>query len=170
MRRAWPSILAVAVAAVLQVGLAPHLVIGGATPNFLLIVVVALALTMGPVTGCSAGFAAGLILDLIGTGPVGLWALVFCVVGFIAGMLTENMFASGWLLPVTVAFVASLVSEIAYGLLLAVVGAAGDLGGALLSVVLPSAVYNTVLAVLVYPWLARFLRQEPSVEMVQRMS
>ena len=85
-------------------------------PNFLLLVVVTLALVEGPGAGAVAGFAAGLIFDLLGVGPVGPMVLVLTVTGYLAGLLHENMFAEGWLLPLTVLAIASLGAEIAYGL------------------------------------------------------
>ncbi len=168
--RSWlPTALAVLAAAILQVGLAPNIAIGDVAPNLVLLVVVTLALTRGPSRGCVAGFAAGLVLDLIGSGPVGLWALVLCVVGYAAGMLEANLFAHGWLLPVTVVFIAALTAEIGYWVVLAVVGQGVGFGGMLTGVALPGALYDTALAVLIYPWLARILRTEPSVAMVDRL-
>ena len=102
MRRLLPTIGAVVVAALLQAGLAPYMAIGGVVPNFLLLVVVTLALVEGPAAGCSVGFACGLIFDLLGPGPVGPMVLVLSVTGYLAGLLHENMFAEGWLLPITV--------------------------------------------------------------------
>jgi rod shape-determining protein MreD len=161
--------LALAGAFLLQVAIAPHLGIAGVVPNLLLLVAVTLALTKGPNAGCAAGFFAGLFLDLLGAGPIGLWALVLSVAGYLAGMLEANMFASGWLLPVTVVFVTSLAAEAAYGLVLGIVGAGEDFWASFTRAMLPGTVYNTVVAVLVYPWLARILRQEPTVRMVRRL-
>jgi rod shape-determining protein MreD len=169
MKQPWPSVLALIAAAIVQVALAPHLAIGPVVPNFLLLVVVTLALTQGPNAGCAVGFFAGLLLDLLGAGPIGLWALVFCVVGYLAGMLEANLFAQGWLMPVTLVFVAGLTAEMAYGLVLSIVGEGGDFWSTFGRVMLPGTVYNTLLAFVVYPWLARILRHEPPVRMVRRL-
>ena len=60
----------------------------GATPDLVLLVVVALALADGPGFGCAVGFAGGLLLDLVppADGTVGRWALVLTLVGWLAGM------------------------------------------------------------------------------------
>jgi rod shape-determining protein MreD len=170
MNRALPAIIAVAVATVLQATLAPYLAIGGVTPNFLLLVVVTLALTEGPTAGAASGFAAGLIFDLLGNGPVGPMALVLAVTGYLAGLLHEQMFAEGWLLPLTVLAIAALASEIAYGLLLGLLGEGAPFWQALLTTMLPAAVYDTVLALLVYPWLARFLRRDRPMTTFRRLA
>lgn len=157
------------VALLLQAGLAPHVSIGGAVPNFLLLVVVTIALVSGPNSGASAGFAAGLFFDLLAAGPLGPMALVLSVVGYLTGALQANLFAEGWLLPLTVFGVSALFTEFSYWVVLRLVGEGGALGPAFVSAMLPSAVYNTVLALLVFPLLARFLRREPEMTTFRRL-
>jgi rod shape-determining protein MreD len=160
----------VLLAALLQAGLAPYLAIGGVTPNFLFLVVVTLALVQGPTPGASAGFAAGLIFDLLGSGPVGPMALVLSVVGYAAGLLHEQMFAEGWLQPLMVLGIAALATEIAYGVLLGLLGEGAPFFASLLTKMVPTALYNTVLALLVYPWLARFLRRDRPMTTFRRLA
>ncbi len=169
MSRFLSAAAAILAATLLQVGIAPYIALGDAVPNLLLLVVVTLALVQGPRAGTLAGFSAGLLLDLIGTAPIGPAALVFCVVGFVAGSLQANTFAEGWRLPLLILFVASLTSEMLYATVLAVLGLGGFGIEEVLGVMLPGAVYNAALAVLVYPWLARFLRQEKAVTTFRRM-
>jgi rod shape-determining protein MreD len=168
--RGWPTVAALAVATVLQAGLAPHLAVFGVVPNLLLLVVVTLAIFEGPIAGSVSGFVAGLLMDLLGTAVVGPWALVLAVVGYTAGMLGANMFAEGWLLPVTVVFVASLLAEASYGVLLSVLGAGGPFLVTFGRIVIPAAVYNTALAVLVYPWLGRLLAQDRTMTEFRRIA
>jgi rod shape-determining protein MreD len=170
MRHLLPTVGAVVVATLLQAGLAPYMAIGGVTPNFLLLVVVTLALVEGPVAGCSAGFACGLIFDLLGSGPVGPMALVLATTGYLAGLLQENMFAEGWLLPITVLAAAALGAEVAYGLILDLLGSGGPFLLAFMTKMLPGAIYNTALALLVYPWLARILRRDRAMTTFRRLA
>jgi rod shape-determining protein MreD len=170
VKKAVPATLAIVGAAILQATLAPYLAIGGVEPNFLLLAVVTLALTEGPVVGASAGFAAGLIFDLLGTGPVGAMALVLTVTGYLAGALQANLFAEGWRLPLSVLAAASLLSGVAYALVLQVLGEGGSFWSGVVTVVLPAALYNTALALLIYPWLARFLRREQPMRQFRRLA
>jgi hypothetical protein len=89
---------------------------------------------------------------------------------FLAGLLHENMFAEGWLLPMTVLAVAALGSEIAYGIILIVLGAGGPLLVAFATKMLPAAVYNTALGLLVYPLLARILRSDRPMTTFRRLA
>lgn len=158
MTKTLPAALALLGAAVLQVSVAPHLAVFGVVPNFLFLVVVTLALVEGPVAGGVSGLIGGLLFDLLGTSVVGPAALVFTVVGYTAGMLSANTFAEGWRLPVTVVAIASLISELSYGIVLAVLGLGSSFWRDVATVMVPAAAYHTVLAVLAYPWLARILR------------
>ncbi|MGB4593117.1 MAG: rod shape-determining protein MreD [Coriobacteriia bacterium] len=168
--RAWTTGLAILGATILQVMLAPHIGILGIVPSIPLLVVITLSLVEGPVAGSVAGFIAGLVLDLLGNGPIGAWALVLTLVGYIAGTLEANVFAEGWLLPVTVALIASIVTELAYLIVLIVLGTDMPFWRSVTTVVLPRGVYEAALALLVYPWLARFLRTDRTMKSFRRLA
>jgi rod shape-determining protein MreD len=170
MNRFVPTVAAIVGAALLQVAVAPHLSIGGVVPNLLLLVVVTLALVEGPRAGASAGFAAGLVYDLLGSGPIGPAVLVLTLIGHVAGLVHSNMFAEGWVLPVTVVFLASLIAEVSYALVLTVLGAGSPYWSSFAHVLLPGAVYNGTLALLTYPVLARFLRREKQMTTFRRLA
>ncbi|KAF0207434.1 MAG: rod shape-determining protein [Actinobacteria bacterium] len=170
MNRAWTTVGAIAIAVLLQVAVAPHIALLGVVPSFPLLVVITLAFFDGAAPGAVAGFACGLMLDLLGSGPIGAWALVLSVVGYMTGMLEANVFAEGWLLPVTVALIAGLVAEFSYLVVMLVLGLEINFWSTLWQVVLPGGVYNSVLALLLYPWLARFLRTDRSVRSFRRLA
>ncbi|MHB8051057.1 MAG: rod shape-determining protein MreD, partial [Coriobacteriia bacterium] len=81
MSRWWTTAGALLGALVLQVMIAPHIALFGVTPNLLLLVVITLAFVEGSSEGATVGFIAGLLMDLLSTGPIGAWALVMSVVG-----------------------------------------------------------------------------------------
>jgi rod shape-determining protein MreD len=170
MNKVIPASLGLIAAAILQVSVAPHLAVFGVVPNFLFLVVITLALTQGPVAGGVSGLVGGLLVDLLGTSVVGPAALVFTVIGYTAGMLSANTFAEGWRLPVTVVAVASLTAEISYGIVLAVLGLGATFWHDILTVMVPAAVYQSVLAVLIYPWLARILRPDRPMRSFRRLA
>jgi rod shape-determining protein MreD len=169
VNRLLPTLLALFAAAILQAALAPYLSIGQVVPNFLLLVVVTIALVEGPGPGAAVGFSAGLVFDLLGSGPVGPMMIVLTLTGYLAGLMHENMFAEGWLLPLSVLAIASLSAEVAYGLILILLGSGIPFWWTFLTKMLPAAVYNTALALLIYPWLARFLRQDRPITTFQRL-
>ncbi len=77
-----------ATALILQLTVLDVLPFPGATaPNLVLLVVVAIAISNGPLAGLVTGFAAGLALDLAppASHAIGAYALVFCIVGYLCG-------------------------------------------------------------------------------------
>jgi rod shape-determining protein MreD len=55
-----------------------------ATPNLVLVTVVAAALVLDPEPAIFLGFTGGLLIDLLGGAPLGLWALVLTVVAYVS--------------------------------------------------------------------------------------
>ncbi len=90
---------------------------GGTGPDLVLVVVVALALTGGPVEGMLDGFFAGLALDVAppATHLVGQYALVFCVVGYAVGRVGSKLDESAWV-PLGVVALGSALGELLFAL------------------------------------------------------
>jgi rod shape-determining protein MreD len=80
-------ILAVAAALALQTTLARFIVRGTVAVDLVLVVVVYLALTMGPTTGLLAGALAGLVQDALSSNVIGIGGLAKTLVGFLAGII-----------------------------------------------------------------------------------
>ena len=90
--RAVISFVVVAVTVVFQLTVVARIAFpGGAGPDLVLLVVAALALEGGPMAGVLTGFLAGLALDVAPPGShfVGQNALVFCLVGYLCGLLAD---------------------------------------------------------------------------------
>ncbi len=91
--RAVISVVVVTVTVVFQLTVVDRIAFpGGAGPNLVLLVVAALALAGGPMAGVLTGFLAGLALDVAPPGShfVGQDALVFCLVGYLCGLLADD--------------------------------------------------------------------------------
>ena len=80
-------VLAIAVAIALQTTLAQFVIRGTVAIDLVLVVVVYVALTSGPVTGMLAGTLAGLVQDTLSSGVVGIGGLAKTLVGFLAGVV-----------------------------------------------------------------------------------
>ncbi len=83
-------LVAIALALALQTSLARFLVGGTAALDLVLVVVVYVALTSGPVTGMLAGSIAGTIQDALSSGTVGIGGLANAIVGFAAGVIGQQ--------------------------------------------------------------------------------
>jgi rod shape-determining protein MreD len=152
-----PARIAVAAALVIvalavQVTMLARLPLPGATPDLLLVTVVALALAHGPGFGLVTGFAAGLASDLVPPAdhPVGRWAFALTLVGYLAGLAKPEIRRSAFV-PLIVVSVAGAASVLLY----AALGALTDdihVTWRAVSEVLPTAVlYDVVLSPFVVP-------------------
>jgi rod shape-determining protein MreD len=104
--RAIAILVAIALALALQTTLARFLVGGTAAIDLVLVVVVYVALTSGPVTGMFAGSVAGLIQDALSSGIIGVGGLAKSVVGFLAGAIGQQFIVTA-ALPRVVMFLAA---------------------------------------------------------------
>jgi rod shape-determining protein MreD len=55
----------------------------GASPNLVVVVVIATVRHLDTEAGLLVGFTAGLLMDLLGGSPLGLWAMVMTVVAYL---------------------------------------------------------------------------------------
>ena len=117
--------LALAVALVLQTTLAGMSLEGATVVNLVLVAVVYLALSFGPVTGMLAGTAGGLIQDALAGGIIGLGSMSKTLVGFLVGVLGAQFIVTHTL-PRFVMFVgATFLHELCFQALQALVESRG---------------------------------------------
>ena len=83
-------LIAIALALALQTTLARFVVGGTAALDLVLVVVVYVALTTGPVAGLLAGSVAGIIQDALSSGVVGIGGLAKSIVGFVIGVIGQQ--------------------------------------------------------------------------------
>ena len=110
--RALGVLIAIALALALQTTLARFLVGGTAAVDLVLVVVVYVALTSGPVTGMFAGSVAGLIQDALSSGIIGIGGLAKSVVGFLAGAIGQQFIVTA-ALPRLVMFLGATAAHAA---------------------------------------------------------
>ena len=106
--RAAGALAAIAVALVLQTTLDRFVVRGTGSVDLVLVAVVYVALTRGPVGGMLAGSLAGLVQDVLSAPLIGVGGLAKSVVGFFAGALGQQFIVTA-ALPRLVMFVAATV-------------------------------------------------------------
>jgi len=94
----------------------------GVIPDFMLLVAVAAGITAGPMRGATLGFAAGMVLDLFVSTPLGLSALVFTLVGYGVGVAHTGVLRSSWYIPVLTAGGAGAAGELLFAVAGSVLG------------------------------------------------
>lgn len=166
-RQALIIAIAVFVAVIVQFTLLSRLGLPGATPDLVIVTVVALALTMGPVQGASAGFYAGVLVDVAPPADtlLGVNAMVYIAIGFITGFVIDPR-------DRTVPLMIGMVGLSAGAATIAVAAVDTLLGSSRVSwehmpgMVLSSALYAVIMApvvILGIGWLAEKVRPDVAV-------
>jgi rod shape-determining protein MreD len=148
MRRALLSAVGVIAALVLQLTVVNRLPWpGGAAPDVVLLVVVALGLYSSPAAGAVTGFLAGLSLDIAPPGSylIGTYALAFCLVGYGCGRLRGLLGDSVWR-SVGAAVLAATAGEVLVSAVGRLVGNPQVTWSAIRQVLPATIVYDAVLA------------------------
>jgi rod shape-determining protein MreD len=154
-------------AVIIQITLLSRLGLPGATPDLVVVSVVALALAMGPTQGATAGFAAGILLDMSPPADtlLGVNAIVYLAVGFITGFVIDPRDRT---VPVMIGIVglATAAATLATAALDTLLGSGRVLWDQMPSMVLTSTVYAVIMApvvVLGVAWIVRRVTPEVSV-------
>jgi rod shape-determining protein MreD len=145
--------------ALLQVTLMPHLTVSHVQPDLVLAVVVCWALIRGPSDGALWGFLAGIATDLLSGAPFGMHTFVMTVMGIVAGLGADVIPSEHAMLLPGVAMLCTVLQQAVYVLMLRGAGWPIDWSKVLVPVVIPSAVLNLILALLLYPLVGRLHRR-----------
>lgn len=139
----------VLVAAVIQVSIVSGVRAVGAEPDLLLLTVIAVGLLRGSIVGSSAGFAAGLLVDVMTLGTLGVTSILLTVAGYLAGRYGETTGRGRAYAPSLTAFVVTVFVALGGALLNFMLGVPVASGEVLRSVV-PSALLAALLVLPVH--------------------
>ncbi|MET7856677.1 rod shape-determining protein MreD [Streptomyces sp. NPDC005318] len=152
----------VVIALVVQVSVLARLQLPGAVPDLLLLVVLGLAFVYGHVAGALIGFGAGLLADLAPPADhaAGRYALVLCVIGYVAGLVRpENGRLKSAFVPMAAVVAAAIGSTLLYALVGALVGDTAARHVGLGSLLFTAAVYDLLLAPFIVPLIMALARR-----------
>ena len=108
------AILATALALALQTTVARVFTRVGGAIDLVLVVVVYIALTSGPVAGMLTGTFAGLVQDAMSTGVIGIGGLAKTIVGFITGVIGTQFIVVHSLPRFVVFFAATILHAVVF--------------------------------------------------------
>ncbi len=149
--------LALGVAAVvLQTTLFAELRPFGASPNLPLLVVIACARHLDPDPAVLYGFSVGLLTDLLGASPLGMWALVMTAAAYGTVRFRDRL-EEAPVAGAVLVFVLTLLGEVLFLLLGTLFGLKLLSQAGLVRIVLLTALYTTVLAPALLPGVSLLL-------------
>jgi rod shape-determining protein MreD len=144
------------VAAVFQVGAVDGSRVLGAEPDLLLVTVVVVALVAGSITGAVAGFAGGLLVDVMTLDTLGTTSIVLTVAGYWAGRYGETTGRGRPYAAPLAAFAITLLATPAAVALHFLLGQPVSARAAFATLI-PSAIVNGLLAFGLHPLCRRLL-------------
>lgn len=168
-----------ALAALLQSTAFNRLTIAGVKPDLVLLLVVVGTLLYGPKAGIVWAFIGGLFLDVFSGGPLGSSSLALMAAAVVAGFGHTTLSRFNVFVPLGAIVVGTLTYGLVYaGTLLALNGLVDLIGLDVLrhrlpvwetvqQVILPSIAYNTVLMLLLIPFLNRIPETPEAVSVLQ---
>ncbi len=149
-------------AAVLETALFPALTLLGYRPDLLLLVVLAIAMQDGPMSGARVGIISGLLADLLVVqSPVGLSVLIHTGIGYLVGVSRPYLAPDSLSAPLALAFVTGAVGTAGYGIMASLLADERASAEQVVRAALAVGLYNMLLAPLAYAALRRLSDRFP---------
>ena len=137
-----------------QIALVSQLSVFGTNADLLPLVIAAVGLMTGSVSGAAFGFSVGLFLDLAFVQTVGLSSLVYVAVGYLAGRARELRDPHGAL---ALGAAATAVATVGYALMQFLIGVDAPVSFLLAREILATILLNAVIATPVFALVRRVL-------------
>ena len=144
----------------LQSTVMPAISLAGVVPDLLLILVITVAYTRGRIPGMLTGLAAGLLTDVCFNDMVGLCALFYLCIGYIAGYSQKIYDERDYTLPLLMILTGEFLYSFAYYVAYFLLRSRTEFGYYFVHLILPRMVYTVLAAVLLYPlfhWIHRLV-------------
>lgn len=145
------------VVTVLQIAAISQVRVFGVNADLLPLVVMAVGLLCGSVTGACFGFGVGFFADAALVQTLGLTSLVLVLAGYATGRLRELRDPQGALVPLIAGAVATAIATIGYGVVQFLLGVDAPVSLLLLRQMLATILLNMVIAIPVYTVVRRWL-------------
>ncbi|HSD80022.1 MAG TPA: rod shape-determining protein MreD [Solirubrobacteraceae bacterium] len=142
---------------IVQVAAVSQVHLFGVNADLLPLVVAAVGLLCGSLTGATFGFAVGLFLDLALVQTVGLSSLLYVAVGYWAGRARELRDPQGPLVPIVLGALATAVATIGYSLMQFLLGVDAPVTFVLVREIVATILLNALIAAPVMGLVRRIL-------------
>jgi rod shape-determining protein MreD len=146
------------VAALVQTGPLSQLSLFGATPDIAPLVVASVGLLAGPIAGALMGFGVGLLVDAALLQLLGIWSLVYVVVGYYSGMMRDSARdPQATLLPVAAGALGTFAALTLFSVLQFLLGVEAPVSFELVRQIISTVLINMLIALPVHALVRRAL-------------
>lgn len=150
MRRTIVAVLEIGFCFFLQTILFPNLAIGGIVPNILLILTVSTAYMQGKLKGLYMGLICGLITDVLCGSLLGLYGIVYMVIGYLNGTAYRIYYRDDYVMPVLLIGVSNFVSGFCVYVFEFLLKGKLDVGYYLRRIIIPEMLYTVLVSIVLY--------------------
>lgn len=153
---------------VLQTTVVEYIAIQGIKPNLLVIFIISIALLRGSAEGAVVGLAAGMAMDMAAGKIIGLYAFIGLYIGLFIGFMNKKIYRENYLIVLFVTFVfTSVIETLVYFVINLTNGQIYWLN-AFGKFITPTALYNSVLSVVIYLMAIKLSRWFEETDRIRR--
>lgn len=134
----------------LQSSVFPHFELAGVVPDFLMILVVTTAYTRGVIPGLFTGLFAGLLVDFCIGDLIGLYGLLYMIIGFLCGYSNKFYDRDDYIIPLVLTGISEFVYCFLYYIFEFLLRGRLNVGFYMYHVILPRVIYTVFIGVLLY--------------------
>lgn len=150
MKRVLVYLIEIIICFIIQSSMFHYIKLAGIMPNLLLILVVSTAYMQGRVHGLMVGLFSGLLVDLIFGGVIGLYGLMYMLIGYFIGFTHKFYSNDDFTLPIIFIAISDLVYGFFYFVIEYLLRGRLDLPYYLRRMILPEVIYTVAVSVLLY--------------------
>jgi rod shape-determining protein MreD len=144
---------------IVQIAAVSQITVLGVSADITPLVVMAVGLLFGSVTGAVMGFAVGLFVDVALLQTLGVSSLLLLSIGYGAGRYRELRDPAHGLVPLAAGAAATAVATVGFSLMQFLLGVDAPVSLLLIRQIVATIVVNTAIALPVYALVRRFLRR-----------
>jgi rod shape-determining protein MreD len=135
---------------ILQSTLLDYIKIYYIKPNLLIVFIISVALLRGNIEGSIIGFFIGLSQDLISGKVLGFYTILGLYLGLIIGSVNKRLYRENFLVVIFFTFISTIAYEMSVYFLSTFLSGKIDFYYPFKNIVLPEALYNSLISVFVY--------------------
>ncbi len=128
-------------------------------PDLVLILIILNGFLRGTRQGAFLGFVGGVLMDIAGGEYFGVYALTGMTAGFLAGLGEGRLYRESRFIASGLTFTCTFFAQLVFYMLLALVGVRIHVVNAVAGIIIPGAVYNALVVLLLYGFYYRWHRR-----------
>jgi len=127
-----------------------YFTLGDISPNIMIILTTSIALIRGNTEGMIVGFFSGLMLDVLYSDYLGIYALIFLTIGYLFGFFNKIYYQEDITLPIILIALSDLMFGLCIYVFFFLIKGRFNFLFYLQKIILPEIVYTVIIAIFLY--------------------